>query len=41
MHSTQLQDSITLLEGLLKGCYYMQINIGMENMVKVNLPGIT
>ena len=39
MHSTQLQDSITLLERLLKGCYYMQINIGMENMVKVNFPG--
>ena len=41
MHSTQLQDPITLLEGLLKGCYYMQINKGMENMVKVNLPGNT
>ena len=25
MHSTQLQDSITLLEGLLKGCYYVQM----------------
>ena len=39
MHSTQLQDSITLLEGLLKGATTKKINIGMENMVKVNLPG--
>ena len=40
MHSTQLQDSITLLEGMIKRWHYMQVkNIGMNNMVKVNLPG--